>query len=110
MEFEILKHWGKLLRITQIPDRELVEAKTLLFSEIIFVNAELIPQDIRRSAYANVKDVDPDDYEFVALTDFLKGKLWTGDKPLYKHLKTKGYKNIVNTEDLVLLIERLKSR
>ena len=42
-----------------------------------------------------------DDLDFVALTDYLKGVLWTGDKGLYDGLKNKGFKKVVNTQDLL---------
>ncbi len=34
-------------------------------------------------------DIDIDDCEFIALTDHMKGKLWSGDKRLIKGLLTK---------------------
>ena len=109
MEYEILKHWDKILKISQISDGELVEARQYLFAQIIFINNELIPIEIRKRAFEYVKGVDPDDHEFVALTEYLKGKLWTGDKSLYKHLMQQGYKNVLNTSEISALTERSKS-
>ena len=45
-------------------------------------------------------DIDIDDVDFVALTLYLKGNLWTGDKELYNGLKSKQFKKIFNTFDL----------
>ncbi|CAN5147486.1 hypothetical protein BH09BAC6_BH09BAC6_25380 [soil metagenome] len=42
-----------------------------------------------------------DDTDFVALTLYLKGTLWTGDKNLYNSLKSKQFKKIFNTQDLI---------
>ena len=43
----------------------------------------------------------PTDLDFVALTYYLKGFLWTGDKILYNGLKKKGFKKVVNTQELL---------
>jgi predicted nucleic acid-binding protein len=44
-------------------------------------------------------DIDADDSDFIALTKYLKGKLWTGDKILYDGLKGKGFKQVLNTTE-----------
>jgi len=44
-----------------------------------------------------------DDTDFVALTDYLKGVLWTGDKELYNGLINKGFKKVVRTQELLLI-------
>ena len=51
-------------------------------------------------AERTVKDIDIDDLDFVALTNFIKGYLWTGDKPLYNGLKEKNFKKVLNTNEL----------
>ena len=48
-----------------------------------------------------VSDIDPDDIVFVALSLSLNAYLWTGDKALYDGLKAKGFKNILNTRDIM---------
>ncbi|MFH1004296.1 MAG: hypothetical protein V1781_02195 [Bacteroidota bacterium] len=41
--------------------------------------------------------------DFGALTDYLKGVLWTGDKKLYNGLINKGFKKVVNTQKLLII-------
>ncbi|MEJ7821387.1 MAG: PIN domain-containing protein [Chitinophagaceae bacterium] len=41
-------------------------------------------------------DIDIDDTDFVALTSYLKGGLWTGDKLLYDGLKAKRLRTVYN--------------
>jgi predicted nucleic acid-binding protein len=47
-----------------------------------------------------VRDIDPDDVTFVALTNYMDEILWTGDTKLYNGLKKLGYKKVVNFNDL----------
>jgi predicted nucleic acid-binding protein len=77
-----------------------MEAKLLLFDKIIFIRKELIPQKELINAFELVKDIDPFDLDFIALTAYLKAKLWTGDKKLYNGLKANGFKSVINTPEL----------
>lgn len=52
-------------------------------------------------------DIDIDDLDFIALTRYLKGSLWTGDKMLYEGLKEKRFRNVYNTQDMNKLRDRL---
>jgi predicted nucleic acid-binding protein len=107
MRFEIRKHWQKLLKISRLADVELQTAYETMLTKLTFVNEELIPQRDWEKAEAMVTDIDLDDTDFVALTRYLKGSLWTGDKPLYDGLKAKRFRTIYNTQDMIKLRERL---
>jgi len=52
--------------------------------------------------------VDDNDAEFVALTDHIRGKLWSGDLELQKGLKLKGWNKSISTADLMELILKKK--
>jgi predicted nucleic acid-binding protein len=101
MRFEIEKHWDKLKRISKLTDKELQESLFRLFTKIHFINEEQISEKIWLKAENLTGDIDIDDIDFVALTDYLKGVLWTGDKELYSGLKNKGFKKVVNTPELL---------
>jgi predicted nucleic acid-binding protein len=60
----------------------------------------LIPIEIWRKAFDLTKYIDVDDTDFVALTLYLRGRLWTGDKVLYSGLKNNHFKRVINTFDL----------
>ncbi len=51
-------------------------------------------------------ELDEDDIEFVALTDHLKGKLWSGDKELQNGLIKKKWNKFITTNDLFQLISK----
>ncbi len=100
MRYEIQKHWEKLKKISKLSDRQLTDAQFQLFKRLKFVNEELIPKDVWETALTISKDIDIDDTDFVALTLYLKGSLWTGDKDLYNGLKGKNFETVFNTQDL----------
>lgn len=100
MKHEIDKHWGKLMSISKLTDSQLQVARFELFKKINFINEELIPEKQWLSAERIVKDIDVDDLDFVALTNFIKGYLWTGDKPLYNGLKERNFRKVINTTEL----------
>ena len=60
----------------------------------MFINEELIPLTDWKKAETLVTDIDLDDTDFVALTRYLKGGLWTGDKPLYEGLKARRFRTL----------------
>lgn len=107
MRFEIRKHWNKLKKISGLTDEELETAYEKLLTKLTFINEELIPQSDWEKAETLSSDIDIDDSDFVALTRFLKGYLWTGDKPLYDGLKAKRFRTVYNTQDMIRLRDRL---
>lgn len=106
MQFEIDKHWTKLLKISKLSEVQLRESQIKIYSKISFINEELIPQKTWVKAEEIVREVDIDDTDFIALSKHLKAFLWTGDKELYNGLKQRRFKNVYNTSDLLAL--RLK--
>ena len=107
LRFEIRKHWNELKKISGLTDGELETAYDKLLTKLTFINEELIPQSDWEKAETMSSDIDIDDSDFVALTRFLKGGLWTGDKPLYDGLKAKRFRAVYNTQDMIRLRDRL---
>ena len=103
MRYEIEKHWDKLKRISKLSDAQLKESRFKIFAKINFINEELIPQKTWLAAEKIASCIDIDDSDFIALTKHLKGFLWTGDKELYKGLKKKNFKRVLNTSELIAL-------
>lgn len=105
---ELIKHWNKIKKISGYSDADLHKVVQLITSKIRFINVELIPRNLFMKAESLVHDVDIDDTEFVALTEHIRGKLWTGDKELIKGLKKKKWDKLISTEELYRLILKRK--
>lgn len=103
MRAEIHRHWLKLLKISRLSDLQLQTAYDRLSARLHFIEEALIPASIWVRAEQTVAGIDEDDIDFVALTRFLKGALWTGDKVLYNGLKAKRFRTVYNTQDLAKL-------
>ena len=101
--YEIEKHWNKLKRISKLSDIELEESKFRVLTKINFINEELIPKKIWMEAEIITKNIDIDDSDFIALTKYIKGYLWTGDKKLYNGLKKKDFNRVYKTSELITL-------
>ena len=104
---KIRKHWNRLLRISKLSDAELQVSFDKLLTRLAFINEQLISENIWQKAEIIVADIDLDDTDFVALTRYLRGGLWTGDKPIYNGLKAKRFHSVYNTADMVRLRNRL---
>ncbi len=108
LESELAKHWNKLKKISKYSDIDLHKAVALITSKIKFINIELIPKHLFIKAEQLASDIDIDDTEFVALTEHIRGKLWTGDKELQKGLRRKKWNKLTSTEELYKIVTRRK--
>jgi predicted nucleic acid-binding protein len=101
---EIEKYQNKIKKLSGYTDAELKEVKRLVIKNITFIDVEIIPQESFLLAKDLTKDIDVDDTEFVALTDFINGLLWSGDRKLIRGLATKGWQRCIDTNELFRLI------
>jgi predicted nucleic acid-binding protein len=108
LEVELSEHWNKLKRISKYSETELRKTIALITSKIKFINVELIPKKQFLKAESLTADIDIDDTEFLALTEHIRGKLWTGDKELIKGLKRKNWDKFVTTDQLFKIIVKRK--
>ena len=68
----------------------------------------LIPKIIYDNAEDLTKDIDEDDCEFIALTDHIKGRFWSGDKELHKGLAKKNWDRFISTNELYEIVIKKK--
>lgn len=104
LENELAEHWNKLKKLSKYSEIELHRAVSLIKNKIKFINVELIPRIIFAKAEELTKNVDIDDTEFVALTEHIRGKLWTGDKELIKGMKRQKWNTLISTDELYKII------
>jgi predicted nucleic acid-binding protein len=88
---EIFKHKEKLIAISKLSEKEILTALEKLLHRINLIREELIPKAFFDKAYSLCKDIDEKDTPFVALTLFLDGYLWTGDRKLKEGLIRQGF-------------------
>ena len=100
LQKEIHRHMDKIRHYSRLNSDDLSELIALVESRIFFLEEELLPAAVIAEAKEWVKDVDFDDFAFVAIANHLNAWLWTGDKKLITGLQQKGYHRIISTADL----------
>lgn len=101
---ELSEHRNKIIKISGYSNYELDKMIRLIADRIRFVNIKLIPKDIYIDCEILTRDIDIDDCEFIALTEHIKGRFWSGDKRLIKGLESNLWFKSIKTEDLYRLI------
>ena len=105
LQKEIHRHLGKIRHYSGLSNDDLSELIALVESRIFFLDEDLLPATVIIEAKEYVKDVDFDDFAFVAVAINLDAWLWTGDKKLSTGLRQKGYSRIISTADLWDMLE-----
>lgn len=98
---EITKHSHAIRKISGYSQSDFERVCTLFITRIRLINTNLIPKKILIDSLALTKNIDQGDAEFVALTNHIKGRLWTGDKKLSNGLKKKGWTKCISTEEII---------
>ena len=97
---EIFEHKEKIQHLAKIDDIKFIETYELVVHNISIISHSVIPVSYFKMAEFLCSSIDIDDTPFIAATEFLHGKLWTGDKTLINGLLIKKYSQIVTTEEL----------
>ena len=79
VRYEIFQHKEKIKSIGKLSEDEFIETFGLILRNITILNHSIIPPEIYKNAKLLCKDIDIDDTIFVAVSNFAKGTLWTGD-------------------------------
>ena len=88
---ELFKHKEKICKISKHSHDEILEILYELIRHIDFYDENMISVDALQKSWLLVKDIDPKDMLFVALTIEMDGLLWTGDTKLRTGLEAKGF-------------------
>lgn len=100
LQTEIVKHFDKIVHRSKLEPEEIKLSIDKIYEYITFINDDIIPFEEFVKAMRLVREIDPDDVTFVALTNYMDEILWTGDRRLYRGLKKVGYKKIVIFDDI----------
>lgn len=106
---ELTDHHEKIKKISRLTDTDIESLKSLIFNHINFISTEIISTKIWLDAESIMTDVDPDDTEFYALSQYLNCKIWTGDKKFHLRLLQKGIYQTLSTDDIFNLRSTLRS-
>ena len=107
---ELNKHKKKLISISKYSESDFQRAFELITQKIKVINFDLIPKRHYEFAHEITSNIDEDDTEFVALTEHIKGKLWTSDNILIKGLSKKNWNKIITTKELYQLTIKERNR
>ena len=77
----------------------------LLFEPITVLSVDKFHPDILKVAEELTYSIDKKDTQYVVLTIFLEGLLWTGDLKLLRALKRKGFNQIITTSDFEQILK-----
>ena len=83
-----------------ITKRKVTGGFQALLDKIIIISKKDIPKECVLKAFEIVKEIDPDDFFFVALHLYAGHKIWTGDRELINGLRKKGLDICVTTSQL----------
>lgn len=97
---ELKKHRTKLLELSKLNEDQLDQSIYQITNCLIFSDESLIPFEFWLKGADLVRDIDMNDIAFLALSEFLGVKLWTGDRVLMKGLAKKGHLNFITTDEL----------
>jgi len=99
--FELSNHREKLKKLSKLSDARLTKSLYHISRKIRFIDEQIIPREIWVDSEKNVSEIDIDDVDFVSMTKYLNGILWTGDKRLHNGLKKSDFVQVMNTDELL---------
>lgn len=100
MRNEIWEHKEKIQKLGQLNSDEFQEVYELVLKNVRILNHSIVPKEDYRKAFKLCENIDPADSVFIAFSLFLNHKIWTGDKKLINGLVQKGFKNVIDTNEL----------
>jgi len=99
---EIQNHKLKIIKATGYDENQYNIAYQTIIDRISFLDDIFIQDSSLDKAFELVKEIDINDWPFVALNIELHSLLWSGDKKLTKGLQHLNYKRVITTDDLYM--------
>jgi predicted nucleic acid-binding protein len=107
---EIYNHYPRLSKISGLTLDQIREAEYQICKDIHFISEEQIPHPVWMRANKLAVEIDPKDTHYIAFSKHFRCKIWSGDKQLRKGLANKKIKNIISTEELYNLLQKIKKK
>ena len=105
---EIKHHYDKLSKLAGKSVDWVIDTEKHVTKHISFINESIIPEGDFKTEEKLVKEVYFDDVVFVALSIHLNAKLWTGDKRITACLLRQNFTEVVNTQQLLSIIDNIE--
>mgnify|MGYP006277711771 CR=1 FL=1 len=97
---EIFAHKSKIKSLAGLSENEFILLYDTVIRNLYILNHAVIPVENYKNALKLCKEIDVDDAIFVAVSLFVDGFLWTGDKKLLNGLIKQEFENIITTKEL----------
>ena len=97
---EIKEHQSKIKQLSDYSDQKLNRVIKLITNRIRIIDIRLVSKESYKHAEVQTVNEDIDDTEFVALTEHIRGKFWSGDRELQRGLMKKGWNKFITTDEL----------
>ncbi len=101
---ELLEHHQKILRLSRLPELELLALKQSLLSRLQIIYESSLSSTVVNLAFNLVHDIDVDDVALIASTIHLDAILWSSDKPLKDGLIAKGFTKVYDSAAIQTLL------
>ena len=101
---ELIKHRGKLQKLTKLSDQDLDEVISKIIARVTFIYEGSLPSELILETERKMAGNDLKDVPFVAMATKLKSRLWTGDKALAAGLKITHPRLVITTADLLEIL------
>ncbi|MDR9398551.1 PIN domain-containing protein [Salibacter sp.] len=102
LKTELLDHKEKIKQLKGFNDQNFLEFYTKILKHITLIDHSIIPISDYKEAIELCESIDINDTPFVALSIFLNGTIWTGDKKLKTGLSRKGFSEFITTQELLI--------
>ena len=104
---EVLAKKNKIIAGSHHTEITFEKSRLLLFSPITVLSVDKFDPDVLKVAEELTYSIDKKDTQYIAISIFLEGLLWTGDLKLLRALKRKGYNQIITTSDFEQILKGL---
>lgn len=102
---EFYRNMQKISALTTSPLSDLLFQFHSLSGKFFWVDKDDIDENSLQKADKLIEGLDSKDYLFLAISICFDSLLWTGDNKLRKGLRRRGFKNIVTTGELKVILK-----